>query len=272
MAVSSEQRKLFQEKISPYKKQVDEQKKEINSIRSLMKASENIRLYLSLKIAAIEIARCNTLVLMSNLSEKIQGVKNNAYLNDARKYLSNLITDMLNLFGKHMDSGFTENEETLEQISQFRPSHKLRLLQEFHIVVENIKHALGENSKWRWSFPDMYYRLTVLAKNINDFRLMGEVKDPEHSDYEALQDYLYFFLDKAQYTAHEFRSRYELSTQEVGDLQKIRDIFELQKKVYIWTGNHPEKERVQTSLDNIVDKIETVFHKDKKENEKKTNK
>ena len=76
---------------------------------------------------------------------------------------------------------------------------------------------------------------------------------------------LKFIIEQSQYAAQEFRSRYELSTNDVSDLHVIRRLLESMKQIFILTGNQTEIKKIKTAIDANEEKIESVSSKkDKK--------
>ncbi len=264
MPASSEKKNLYQAKIEPYKAKIESLKKELGKSKAQAKRDKNLGPFFTIQSAGIAIAYVNTFLLMSRLSERIQGMKIPNYLDQARKETSNTLTELCKVFGNQLNASLTENQALLERLSIFDPPYKLRFMQEMKSCIRQVKQDLGEGSKWRWSFPDIHYRFLIFLKNCYDFKLYERTKDPRHEYYRPLQDYLHLLMEEAQYTAQEFRSRHELSTQEIDDLQKIRDILEMQKQLCIITGNHTEQERIETSLENISEKIESLIAKKSK--------
>ena len=265
MAITSTQKNLLKEKSEPYKIKITQLHKEIISTNQLAKKNDRLAPYYKIKSATLGIAYVNTCIFISNLSEKIQGNKDLQFLDKGRKEISNCLNELNKTFGESLNSGFTENQKLLDSLSDVTPSHKLRFFQELLDVIENTKNSLGEKSKWRWSFPDMHYRCISFGKNWFDFKLYQKTKDFSDPNYRSMQDYLSLLMDEALKTAQEFRSRYELSTFELDDLYKIRNIFEMQKQFYILVSKKEELNKVQTSLENINHKIENLVAKKKKE-------
>ncbi len=263
MAVSAEKRELMEERAKPYKEQIEKLKKEITSAKTEARKNKKLLPFFIIKSAMHSIAYSNTCILMSELTEKIQGAKNSTYLNNGRKELSGCISELNKVFGTNLNSSVTENQEFLESLDGLEAQHKLHFFSELQDAITNIKAALGENSKWRWSFPDMHYRFITFSKNWFDFKLLQRSKDPNEPIYKIVHDYLERLMTEAQNTAQEFRSRHELSTQEIDDLYKIRDIFEMQKSTYMLLGNDKASKRLETSLSSIAEKIENIMKKKK---------
>ncbi|MBI3396204.1 MAG: hypothetical protein HY042_10250 [Spirochaetia bacterium] len=263
MAVSSDLKHLFQEKVKPYKACVDDVKKDISAIKSLSKKNSKLEPYVKVSIAAESIKLSNSLVLISELSRKIQERMDDAALKDARKELSNAISDLLKITGSDMDGSLTENKDRLAALELMNPAHKLKLVRAFKAALDNVQNGMGSTSKLRWSFPDIHYKLAVLTKNLFDFKEFEKSKDPSGEFYRDRHELLKFLIEESQYSAQEYRSRYELSTRDVSDLETIRRIFDMLKKIYMLTGNKSELEKINTSLDAIKEKIDAHM-KDKK--------
>ena len=263
MAISTEKKELFKTRIKPYQQKITELKKDINTSKVAAKKDKRLAPFLVIQSAYSSLAYSNTAVLASQLAEKIQGATNSTYLNQARQELSNSISELNKVFGEQLNSSLTEEQELLEKLQDITPIHKLRFVKEMSAAIDSVKRALGEKSKWRWSFPDMHYRFIIFVKSWFDFKLLQRTKDMTDENHRILQDYLKLLMDEAQNAAQEFRSRHELSTQEVEDFYKIRNIFEMQKSIYAANGNRKELERIQTSLDNVSEKIESLVAKKK---------
>ena len=261
------QRKLFEQKSKVYKDKIEELKKEINTTRLDMNKNKRLSPYLTLKSAMLSIAYANTYLLMSNLSERVQNVKNNSYLDQARKQISGCLNDLTRIFGEKIDAPLTENQKLLEKIQDIKLDYKLRFIKEMHTVIRSIKENLGMKSKLRWSFPDMHYRHLTFAKNWYDFKLHQSTLDPRNENFRVMREYVEWLMAEAKDTAQEFRSRYELSTHRIDDLYKVRDIFEMQKQMCILHEFKEKKARIQTSLDNIREKIKDLQEMEKKQTE-----
>ena len=270
MAVTKEQKKLFNEKVKPYKNFLDDLKKEVSTLRVAVRKNARLAPYIEMRLAQLSLQKSSTLVLMSRLSLKIQNFKNESYCNDARKEISSNLASLMKIVGEDLDGGLSENKEKLKLIERMTPYQRLQLLRGFKAVTEELKEVLGSNSKWRWYFPDLHLKTAILARNMFDFSTYEKIsKKPDADDYRSWLDFFQFLTDELQLAAQEYRSRYELSTKEVSDLQAIQKIFEFTKKIYLLTGNKTELNKVSTSLDAINEMIETTLGKGKKGGGKK---
>jgi hypothetical protein len=264
MAITKEQKLLFESKIKPYKDFIISVDHESSSLKGLLKKNKNIEPYISIKNAILSVQKANTLLLMSRLSMEIQQMKIDSHLTEARKIIANTLNDLIRLAGDEIEESLTENKERLSQIEKLTPGQKLNLLQGLREVTQSINNELGNNSKWRWSFPDLHYKIAVIARNMFDFRAFERAKDPNYPDYIEMQQMLQFVIEEAQYAAQEFRSRFELSTNDVNDLHQIRRLLESIKKIHLLTGNKGELTKIQTAIDANEQKIEAMMAGKKK--------
>lgn len=268
MAITREQKKIYNEKIKPYKGRLDELKKKISTTKTAARKKPSLDAYFRVHSAAVGVQVANLLVMMANLSQKIQSLKNDGFLNDARKELSNLLSDLLKIVGEDIEGTLTENREKLAQLSHLTPRETLQLLKAIKESIDGVKDAMGANSKWRWYFPDLYYKLAVLSRNLFDFRAFEKSKNPSEEYFRERHEHLRFVVQESHNAAQEYRSRYELSTREVSDLEMIRRLFEMMKKIYVFTGNRDEVQKITTSMDAINEKIELLMAE--KQKKKKT--
>jgi len=264
MAISKEAKKLFDEKIRPYKEFLSEVDSSMSHLDSLSKKHQNVRPYIQVKSAVLCIQRANTYVLMNRLSVETHKVKNDTYLNEARKHISNSLNDLLKIVGDDIETPLTENKENQEKFEKLKPGAVLNLLKGYHDALLSINADLGSNNKWRWSFPDLHYKVAVIGRNLFDFRAYEAAKDPNYENYVELQELIRFIVEEAQFAAQEFRSRYELATNDAGDLQMVSRLLSAIKQIYRLTGNKEELEKISTALEANDQKIEVLLAAKKK--------
>ncbi len=259
MAVTKEQKALYNTRVKPYKECLNDLKKESSTLRGASRKNPKLEPYMLVQNAILGIKTSNTLVMMSRLSMEVQSLKKEDDLNNARKEISARLTDLTGVVGNEIDGSLTENQDNLARIGLLNPTQRLHMLQAFREAIGLVKATMGDTSKWRWYFPDLHYRLVVLAKNLLDFKEFDRSKDPREEFYRDRQEMMQFLIEEIRSAAQEFRSKYELSTREVGDLTPIRKLFELEKKIHILSGNREELSKTQTSLDAINEKIEAIM-------------
>ncbi|MCB1172453.1 MAG: hypothetical protein KDK39_02755 [Leptospiraceae bacterium] len=258
MAVTKEQKQLFNTKVRPYKSQSEDLKKEISMLKAAARKNNKLEAYFHIKSAVLGIQRANLQVTMSKLSYAIQSLKNDTYLSEARKELNQHINDLSRLAGETLDGGLTDNKDNLPKFAAVSVQQRLNLLRGFFDSIENVKNTMGTSSKWRWSFPDTFRRLLILGRNLLDFKDYERTKDPNNENYRPYQEYMQTLMEISQVTAQEFRQKYELSTSDAGDLQQTEKVFSFQKQVYLFTGQKDELQRSTNALDNVKSMLETL--------------
>jgi len=265
MAITREQKKLLGQKIIPYKDRIEELDAELKKLDSISKKNPGVKDYVEIKKASIIIQKCNILLSMSRLSYEIQNTKNDTFLNDARKQVSSTVNHLLKIVGEDIDSSFKESSEGAQKLNKLTPDVKLKIVRALRDCTQGLNDELGQNNKWRWSFPDIHYKIATFARNLFDFKEYDKSKDPSAEFYRERQEMLKFIIEQSQYAAQEFRSRYELSTNDVSDLHVIRRLLESMKQIFILTGNQTEIKKIKTAIDANEEKIESVSSKkDKK--------
>lgn len=251
-----DQKKLYNDRVKPYKSKLEELKKKSSSLKVAARKNSRMEPYFVVQEAVISVQMANILVQMSSISQAIVSFKNDSLLNDARKEIGSAINNLLKLVGEYVDGSLTDNEENLKRISRTTPLHRLNLLVGIKEALDSIQEGMGVNSKWRWYFPDLYYKLAITAKNMVDFKEFDRIRrDPQAEFNREYQELVRFVIQESHDAAQLYRSKYELSTNEVSDLQIIQRIFEMMKRIYQFTGNKTEMEKVKTSLDAITEKV-----------------
>lgn len=268
MGVTKEQKTLFNERVKAYKQGLDDIKKEVAMVKGFTKNAA-LQPYAQIRIAIESLKSAGIYAQMSRLSYRILRIRKDEVLADAKKEIFNALTDLLKIVGAEADESLTENKDRLPRIQAMNPRQKLELLRSFRTVTDYVQEAMGPSHKMRWSFPELHYKIAVLGKNIMDFREYEKSKDPMEEFYQDRRALLQFIIEQCLFAAQEYRSKHELSTREVADLQMIRKMFELVKKIHTMTGNRTELERITTSLDSVSEKIEALIAEKKDKARKK---
>ena len=110
------------------------------------------------------------LLLMSSLSMSFLGVKNEAYLNDARKCIYKAIIYLEEIVTGLIDAPFSDYEAGLESISSVTDEARYNLVRKLGFTIDALEDGFGENSKWKWSFVELEGRYAAVAKNLLNLR------------------------------------------------------------------------------------------------------
>lgn len=267
MALKKELKLQYNEDIKDFKQRIEEIKKEINFYKAQQKKHPELENYYQLGVVLEFIKYINTCILINDLSVNLLGIKSQNYLEDARKGLYSVFQIMDKVVGNDIEGGLDENKALLDRIPEFTPLHKLNFLKAQKELVNKIIDSFGENTKWRWSWPELHFKLAVLAKNLMDFRAFEKDRDINSPNYYVFREHYAYIVELCNIAAQEYRMKFDLSTNDTGDLRKSVSLLDLVRRIYMITGRTDDLGRTKTlieSLNNKIDAIESEKDKNKK--------
>ena len=188
---------------------------------------------------------------MNSLSSYLLGVKNEGYLNAARKACYKSIIYLEDTVSSRIDAPFSEYEEKLAAIEEYEDRNRYDLLKKLGYSIQAILDGFGENTKWKWAFVELEGRFATVAKNFLDLTTLLSGLDPRSPDFEARTGHLALAKRLLQKAADKYRQKYELSTHRMDDfklaifylgglrrlhvvLAEAEEAQSLKKKIGIW--------------------------------------
>ena len=84
--------------------------------------------------------------------------------------------------------------------------------------IFDLIQAYGQNTKWLWSFPELYAKSAVLGKNMIDFREVQSKRDPREEFFYDRKELVQMVKDDLLDASNRYRDKYEISTKATGDL------------------------------------------------------
>ncbi|MCS7204485.1 MAG: hypothetical protein NZ853_02180 [Leptospiraceae bacterium] len=268
MAILKKDKEEFKESSKKYKEKISEIDKEKKMLQSMLKKNAELDPYIKIKIAVLGIQKASINAEISILSQVIQNIRGDDYISNARKEIYGILMDFLAEKDIDFDSGFTDNQEFLQKISEMNPLQRYHFLKALYEITNKI-YELELNGKYRWSFPEIYQKLSLVIFKFLDFKLYERAKNPDVPYHDAIHSHMELLIDVLQKSAFEYRSKYELVAQDLDSLQNLRKILELLKKIYNFIGDKAEEQRTGYALESTIEKIESILQKDKKTKEKK---
>ena len=171
MALTKEQTAAYIENLKEFKAYIEDLKKEVSLYKAQMKKNTNKAMdpYYQMALVLNSIKLINTFVGMNEVSLITRNLKAEEQLNYARKEIYAVLSAMEKVVGNDHENGLDENRELLDKITEINPLQRLHFLKSFRKSIANVIDAYGQGSKWRWSWPEIYFKLAVLAKNFFDF-------------------------------------------------------------------------------------------------------
>lgn len=268
MAITKEQKTEFNENLQEFKEYLDELKKETSLFKSQIKKNKKLEPYFNLALAIDSLKLINTCLLINEMSVSIMSLKSENYLNIGRKEIYNVFSYVENVVGNNYDGSLSENKELLEKIEDFTPVQRLNLIKAIQDLIFKLIDAFGPSSKWKWSWAEIHFKLAVLAKNLMDFRAMETESDLDSPFYYTRKEHFNMIIELSNQAAQEYRTKFDLSTQDVSELKKSVALLEMNRQIFQITGETDDLEKTKTLIESLKEKIETIEAEKEKKKKK----
>jgi len=218
-----------------------------------------------LELAEDNLTLVSYYVLLNSLSLSLLGVKNEAFLNDARKCLYKAIIYLEQAVSTYLDVPFSEYEDRLDSIGAFDDEARFKLLAKLGFAMQAVEDGFGQNSKWKWSFVEINGRFAAVAKNMIHFKTLFAKLDPRVDGYEARVAHINLVKDYLQRAADGYREKYELSTMRSDDMQTGINYLAALRRVHIMLGESEDADVAKRKIGIWRSKMETDIKKQKTE-------
>lgn len=259
--ISSEAKKDYFEKLKNYKVEIERlQKRESN----LLKIVETGQAGTEQKLLALADENLNLVsyfLLMNNLSVSLLGVKNEAFLNDARKGCYKAIINLEKIVTNYVDVPFSDYEEMLEKIDSLDDAFRYRLMRKLGYSIDSVVEGFGDNSKWKWSFVEIQARYATVCKNMINLKTYIAGMDPRVPGYVERQAHMKLAMELLQAAADGYRQKYELSTLRLDDFKIAINYLAAIRRIHSLLGNSEESESMKKKIDIWRTKMETDLKK-----------
>lgn len=273
MAIDVVAKKKFNEEITELKSQIADIDKKVQQYRRDMRKDEKLVPFYRIAIAGGVLEQAQLRLKMNISSETLMNVKNHSYIDEGRKALSKAFTEIGEIVTLRIDEPLDFNREFLDRLKPFSPKKRLNLLKHLKRTLEEIIVAYGENSKWQWSFPDLWYKVAVIGKNIIDYREIQAIRDPREKYYYIRQELLEITKSLLFEVSNQFRNKYEISTKSNDDLRYAIRLLSDLKRIASLMGDPELAKKAKAGIESYKARIESEeAKKDKKKVKKKRSK
>jgi hypothetical protein len=216
---SEEARRRYTEYIKDYKNTIESVLGKEKKLKEEIAKAPSGANYQKLALADDNLNIVANYLLMSALSMSFLGVKNEAYLSEARKCIYKALVYLEEIVSAVIDAPFSDYEEGLETISSFSDEDRYNLVRKLGFTIDSLEDGFGENSKWKWSFVELEGRLAAVAKNLLNLKTFIGSMDPRSEGYSARMAHLSLAKELLQQAADRYREKYELSTLRIDDIK-----------------------------------------------------
>ncbi|MDH5720295.1 MAG: hypothetical protein OEZ13_06685 [Spirochaetia bacterium] len=267
MAVDAATKKEFNNNITEQKKNISEMDKDIAAYKKAMSQDKQLTPFFHLGMASKYIQQINLYLDMNALSERLMGVKNSTYLDTSKKLFSKIFTELEKVVTLGLDEPLNHNKEELMRLKPFNPKQRLNLCMHLKKSLDKLIQSYGENTKWKWSFPEFWGKLAVIAKNMLDYRELQAIRDPNETYYYDRQEMLKFIKEILLDASGHMRDKFELSTKSTVDLIFAIRLLEDLRRISSLTGDPELVKKSKSGIDSYQSRLESI-EKDKKEKKK----
>jgi hypothetical protein len=265
---SDEAKHRYTEYIKDYKIAIDahvEREKKLKEAVASGSAGVN---YQKLALADDNLSLVANYLLMSSLSLSFLGMKNEAFLNEARKCIYKTLIYLEEIVSPAIDVPFSDYEEGLATIEAFPDEKRYNLMRKIGFSIDAIEEGYGDNSKWKWSFVEMESRYAVVAKNFLNLKTLILGMDPRTEGYSARLSHLNLVKELLQQAADRYREKYELSTMRIDDIKLAIHLLAALRRLHQVLGESEQADVVKKKTEIWRSKMENDLKK-AEEDEKK---
>lgn len=255
----------YSERIKEYKKVVNDILEREKKVKQVIAQGDKGANYKRLILADENLNIVSYLLLMNSLSVNLLGVKNEGFLNDARKSIYKAIIYLEEIVTAYIDAPFSELEEKLATIESFDDVSRYKLVQKMGFAIYSLVDAYGKNSKWKWSFVELEGRYTTVLKNLVNFKTLISRLSPHVEGYNERRNHLDLALEMLKLTSARYREKYELSTLRLDDIKTGIHYLHALRRIQLLLGEKEEVEMTKRKIDVWTQKMEADQRKKEEE-------
>lgn len=256
MAVDQATKKLYNERIGQHKLEISEHEKELSAYKKAMMTNKKLKPFFHLGNISEHLQIMKLQMEMNEISEQMMQVKNNSFLDNARKILYKIFADLDATVKGDVDEAVDFNRDELDKIAPFTPKQRLNLYRHIRRAIEKLIQAYGANTKWVWSFPELYAKSANLGKNMIDFREVQSKRDPREEFFYDRKEIVQQVMDDLMDASNRYRDKYEISTKATGDLIMAIKLLEGLRRVAVIVKDETIAAKAKTGIESYKARIE----------------
>ncbi len=255
--ISNEARQQYFERIKEYKHTAESILQREKSLLKVIGADKSGAAYKYLMLADERLNVASYYLLQNALSVSLLGVKNEAFLNDARKSCYQSVIYLEEVVSNYVDVPFSDYSDLLEAIDGFSDEKRYNLARKIGFTIQTVEESFGRNSKWRWSFVELEGRYAAVVKNLVNFKTFVAGMDPSADGYQARMGHLDLIQHLFVQSADRYREKYELSTLRIDDFKHAIAFLSALRRIHILLGEADKAEEIKKKMDVWKAKMET---------------
>ena len=259
--ISPEAKRRYAEKINEYRNQIDQIAAACRDLELKLKTTPEGAAYRRMELADANLNLVSYFVLMNYLSVSLLGVKNELFLNEARKCCYKSIIYLEEVVTPYVDVPFSEYSEGLERIQSYDDIRRFQLIQKIGYSIDAVKEEYGQNSKWKWSFVELEGRFAAITKNLINLKTILSQLDPRVEGYTTRLQHLDLCKRLLQQAGDRYREKYELSSLNLEDMRQAILFLAALRRMHILLGEVEQAEVLKKKIEIWRTKMETDLQK-----------
>ncbi len=254
--ISAEAKNRYFDKVKEYKQTIDQLLQREQNVLRTINSDENGAPHKRVALADERLNLASWYLLLNRMSVALLGVKNDAFLNDARKCCYQSIIFLEEVVSNFVDVPFSDYEDNLAKIEGFEDNRRYDLLRKMGFTIQSVEEDFGENSKWRWSFVELEARFATIVKNFINLKTVISGLDPRVDGYQSRVGHLSLAKELLQRAADRYREKYELSTLRMDDFKLAIAYLSALRRLHALLGEANQAEVVKKKIDVWRTKME----------------
>jgi hypothetical protein len=254
--VSEDARKKYLETIQEYKKTIEDIENREKLILQVMDKDVTGAEYKKIRLAEENLNLLSYYVLMNNLSNSLLGVKNEGYLNEARKLCYKVIIYMEQVVTGTIDGPWSDYEDKVALISSFDFQDRWRLISKMGLAIQLVLSGYGDNTKWKWAFVELEARYATVVKNLLNLKTLFSDMDPNAEGYDIKMAHLTLARKLLDQSANRYREKYELSTLRFDDFRLAIKYLGAQRYLALAVNRGQEADNIKKKMDIWQQKLD----------------
>jgi hypothetical protein len=254
--ISDEAKRHYFEKVKEYKQVLDTILKREKYLLSLTEKDPATAAYKKLTLADENLNLASYYILLNEISMSLLSIKNENYLNEARKICYKSIIHLEDTVSNFIDVPYSDYKDKAEEIAGFEDEKRYELVKKLGFTINAVEDGFGANSKWKWSFVELEARFATVAKNLLNMKTLISGMDPRVAGYEARLNHLNLVKESLVKAADRYREKYELSTLRLDDFKLALGYLGAARRLFALLGEAENAETTKKKIEVWSQKME----------------
>jgi hypothetical protein len=266
--VSAAARDKYTDTIRPYKQEIEQILQHEKSILAVIEKSDDPPIFQHITLAEDRLNLAALYLLLNRISQSMLGLKNDTFLNDARKCCYESIIHFEQVVTDQIDVAFSDLDEVYKALDSVSDRKRYELMQKLGFTIDSVIQAYGKFNRFQYSFVELNARFATVYKNIINFKTIVAGLDPRMEDYEIRGKMLQQVKALLEKAADDYRLKYETATSRIDDFKVAIRYLSALRRIHLLLGESDPGENVKKKADVWKSKMDDDERQRKAEDRK----